>query len=242
MVKISLLPLLTLFGLVGLTNTTKEDYKDALNVSLNERNNYTLVSVDPTDLGNELRIYRYEDKLIDEIAANAFSGTSFSSLALSNCVTIVNANAFNGVTSLTTMYYTGSEAEYNALNISYEFDHIYYYAIDEGFINYWVKEIRPSEGTNICDITKDTYNKVRELYLALSSEDKDVVDSYVDLAGSTIKDSIKELNRHFAEPDGAKNQEEWNQTGAITLILIIAVIGMTSITVFFLLKTKQIID
>ena len=68
------------------------------------------------------------------------------------------------------------------------------------------------------------------------------MDAYTDLAGSTIKDSMKELNRHFATPDGAKKSEEWNQTGAIILIIIIAVIGMTSITVFFLLKTKQIID
>ena len=91
-------------------------------------------------------------------------------------------------------------------------------------------------------MSKEQYNHVRELYASLSADDKAVVDAYEDAAGSKIKDSIKELNHHFASPNQAKKTEEWDQTGAITLILVIAVIGMTSITIFFLLKTKQIID
>ena len=243
MVKIAALPLLFLTSIFGLaTNVSKDDFKAALNVSSNERGNYTLVSIDGSSLEDELRIYRYDDQLIDEIADNAFSGTSFTSVAISNCVTIINANAFAGQTSLVTCYFTGSEQEWNSLNVSYTFQNVYYYAIDEGFINYWNKEVRPTADTNICDITKDQYNYIRELYSDLTAEDKAVVDAYEDLAGSSIKDSIKELNRHFAAPSGSKNTEEWNQTGAITLILIIAVIGMTSITIFYLLKTKKIIN
>lgn len=243
MVKIMLLPLLFLSSLFGLANnTTKEEYKNALNTTLKENGCYRLDSVDDSELGNELRIYHFDDMVIDEIADNAFAGTNFTSLALTNSVLTVGANAFNGVNSLTTMYFTGSEEEYSALNISYEFVNVYYYAIDEGFINYWNKEVRPSEEANICDMTKEQYNHIRELYADLSAEDKAVVDAYEDAAGSSIKDSIKELNRHFAAPNQAKKTEEWNQKGAITLILIIAVIGMTSITVFYLLKTKQIIE
>ena len=242
MVKIAALPLLFLASIFGLsTNVSKDDFKAALNVTSNERGNYTLVSIDDSSLEDELRIYRYDDQLIDEIADNAFSGTSFTSVAISNCVTLIGTNAFAGQTTLTTCNFTGSEEEWNSLNVVYAFNRVNYYAIDEGFINYWVKEVRPTADTNICEITKDQYNFIRELYSDLSAEDKAVVDIYEDLAGSTIKDSIKELNRHFASPEGAKRSEEWNQTGAITLILIIAVIGMTSITIFYLLKTKQII-
>ena len=242
MVKIVALPLLLMSAFFGLTvNASKEEFKAALQVTAKENGNYRLDSVDESELGSEIRIYRYDDMVIDEIAANAFAGTSFTSIALSNCVTTVNADAFSGVDSLTIMNFTGSDEEYNTLNITYEFSVVNYYAIDEGFINFWNKEVRPTSETNICDITKDTYNYIRELYSSLNSEDKEVVDAHKDLAGSTIKDSIKELNRHFAAPDGANKTEEWNQTGAITLILIIAVIGMTSITIFFLLKTKQII-
>ena len=243
MVKIALLPLLFLVSLFGLNaNNTKEDFKAALNATAKENGCYRLDSIDATGLGSEMRIYHYDDLLIDEIADNAFVGTSFTSLALTNSVVTVGANAFSGVTSLTTMYFTGSESEYAALNISYEFEDVYYYAIDEGFINYWIKEIRPNAEANICEITVDQYNYVRYLYTNLSAEDKVVVDAYEDLAGAKIKDSIKELNIHFAAPGGAKKSEQWNQQGAITLILVIAVIGMTSITIFFLLKTKQIID
>lgn len=243
MVKLMTLPLLFLCSIFGLNNATaKDDFKSALNTTTNERGNETLVSINTTGLGDEMRIYRYDDLLIDEIGENAFVGTSFTSLALSNCVTILDANAFAGVTSIQELYFTGSESEYQALNISYEFENVYYYAIDEGFINFWNKEIRPTEETNICEISKEKYIQVRELYIDLSIEDKAVVDAYTDKAGATIKDSIKELNRHFSSSNEAKRTEEWNQTGAITLIIIIAVIGMTSITIFFLLKTKQIID
>ncbi len=239
--KLMLAPLLFLCPMFALSSNTKDEYKAALTTSINERENYTLVSIDDSSLGDEMRIYNYDDLYIDEIANNAFDGTSFTSLALSNCVTIVGESAFANVTTIKTLYYTGSEEEFLALGIEYEFDNIYYYAIDEGFINYWNKEVRPTKDTNICEITTDQYNYIRELYTDLNTEDKAVVDAYVDLAGVAIKDSIKQLNKLFASANGSNTTEEWNQTGAITLIIIIAVIGMTSITVFFLLKTKQII-
>ena len=182
MVKIAALPLLFLTSIFGLsTNVSKDDFKAALNVTSNERGNYTLVSIDDSSLEDEPRIYRYDDQLIDEIADNAFSGISFTSVAISNCVTLIGTNAFAGQTSLTTCNFTGSEEEWNSLNVTYVFNRVNYYAIDEGFINYWVKEVRPTADTNICEITKDQYNYIRELYSDLSAEDKAVVDVYEDL-------------------------------------------------------------
>ena len=246
MVKIAALPLLLLTALAGLRTAplTKDEYASALNCALKENGNYKLESIntDVEGLGSELRIYRYDDMVIDEICDNAFSGTSFTSVAISNCVTIINSNAFAGQDTLTTCYFTGSEEEWDALYPDYAFEHVYYYAIDEGFINYWNKEVRPDENANICEITNEQYQYIRELYTGLSVDDKAVVDAYEDKAGASIKDSIKELNQHFASPSEAKNSEEWDQAGAITIILIIAVIGMTSITIFYLLKTKKIID
>jgi hypothetical protein len=118
---------------------------------------------------------------------------------------------------------------------------ISYYSCDEGFINYWNENIRPNENSNICDITQSTFSEVYSLYKSLSNEDLETVDSYVDLADAKISDSMKELISVFTKTPNAPKNTEWNQTGAITLIMIIAVIGMTSITVFFLLKTKNII-
>mgnify|MGYP003505523415 FL=1 len=56
------------------------------------------------------------------------------------------------------------------------------------------------------------------------------------------RDTFQNIQRLGAINCQTPETEEWNQKGAITLILIIAVIGMTSITVFYLLKTKQIIE
>ena len=246
MVKIAALPLLLLASLSGLRSVplAKDDYRAALVCTEKEGGTYRLDSIDTSveGLGSELRIYRYDDMVIDEIADNAFAGTSFTSIAISNCVTVINTDAFAGQDTITTLYFTGSEEECDALYPNYTFEHIYYYAIDEGFINYWNKEVRPDANTNICEITKEEYSYIRDLYTSLSAEDRAVVDGYTDLAGATIKDSIKELNLHFAAPNEAKNSEDLDQTGAITIILIIAVIGMTAITIFYLLKTKKIID
>ncbi len=246
MVKIAALPLLLLTAFAGLRTAplAKEDYRAALVCTEKEGGTYRLDSINTSveGLGSELRIYRYDDMVIDEIADNAFAGTSFTSVAISNCVTVINTDAFAGQDTITTLYFTGSEEECDALYPNYTFEHIYYYAIDEGFINYWNKEVRPDENANICEITNEQYQYIRELYTGLSVDDKAIVDAYEDKAGATIKDSIKELNQHFAAPSEAKNSEEWDQAGAITIILIIAVIGMTSITIFYLLKTKKIID
>lgn len=241
MVNLFALPLLLLSSFLAAKPVESGDkYKNAMNASVNERGNYTLNSIDATGLGSEMRIYRYDDMLIDEISDNAFDGTSFTTLALSNCVTHISDAAFTS-TSIQVINYTGSLEEYNALGLTHEFQHVYEYMIDEGFINYWNAYVRPNADSNICSITRETYNKVLSLYLNLSTEDLAVVDSHIDKANVKIKDSIKELNNVFGEITPTKKTEEWNQTGAIILIIFIAVLGMTSITVFFLLKTKNII-
>ena len=95
---------------------------------------------------------------------------------------------------------------------------------------------------NICNITRDQYNQTMTLYNDLIKTDVDVVNNYVDAAGYKISDSIKELIRVFSDIPSPKKKDEWNQTGAITLIIVIAVIGTTAITIFYLLKTKNYIS
>lgn len=239
MVKLLFLPLLSLaFALSPKQANESVNYRDYLNTSLNERGNYTLDSINSFS-GNEFRIYHYDDLLIDEISDNAFSGTSFSSLVLTNSVTHINQAAFENASNIKTVSFTGSKEEFDSLGIS--FSKITYYAVDEGFINYWNKNIRPESTSNICSISQDTFNHVNDLYKNLSDEDLKAVNNYVDLANVKISESMKELIRVFATPEPAKKNDEWNQTGAIILIIFIAVIGMTSITIFYLLKTKNII-
>lgn len=220
-----------------------DTYFDYLILEKNERDNYTLMGINGFE-GSEFRIYHYKDYVIDEINDNAFVNQNFDTLVLSNSVKKVSNNAFLNASSINELKYTGNSDEFSALEISFEFPNGYsLYSVDEGFINYWDENIRTSASTNICnDIDYHTFQEVYGLYLNLSEEDRIVVDSYEDAAGAKIKDSMIELKNHFNQIPKSNQTEEWNQTAAITLITVIALIGMTSITIFFLLKTKNIIE
>ena len=218
------------------------DFKSYLVTEANERGNYTLTGIKNTFTEKELRIYKYDDLLIDEVKDDAFVDTTFSSLMLSKCVTHITNTVFDNATSIKKLYYTGSETEYNSLELTHSFTTLSFYSKDEGFINYWNQNIRPEASTNICDISKDTFNNLYSLYKNLSDDDLKVVDAYVDLGGAKINDSMKQLIKLFSDSKQSQKKDEWNQTGAITLIIFIAVLGMTSITIFFLLKTKHLID
>ena len=234
----------SLFALtpVKMAKNVKEDYKSALITQPNERGNYTLIGVDDSSFGSEFRLYHYDDLLIDEVSDTAFNGTTFTSLMLTRSVTYIDDDVFDNASNIKNLFFTGSETEYQSLNLSHSFTGISYYAKDEGFIYFWNTEIRPTKDTNICSISKATFNKVYSLYKQLDKNDLQTVDNYVDLAGAKIADSMKQLVNYFAESKPSRKNDEWNQAGAITLIIFIAVLGMTSITVFFLLKTKHIID
>ncbi len=216
------------------------DYKEHLHVTLNERNNYTLESIDDIDYDNEFRLYRYNDLLIDEISDNVFDGIDVNNLVLTNSITHISSDTFNN-SNIKNIRFTGSKEEFDSLNLDLNNINVSYYAVDEGFINYWNKNIRPIEKANICDISEKTFNEVYSLYSSLSKEDLAVVNEYEDSAKAKIADSMKELVRVFVDPEPAKKNNDWNQTGAIILIIFIAVLGMTSITIFYLLKTKNLI-
>lgn len=241
-----ILPLLfaSLFslGMPKETKNAKSDYKDMLVTVANERGNYTLMGISPSFSGDEFRIYHYDDLIIDEIDDSAFSGVTFTSLMLTNDVDYINDAAFDTGSSIKRLYFTGSEDEFAELHLNHSFDYVSYYSKDEGFINFWNEKIRKTEDVNICDISKDTFNRLYALYKNLSAEDLVTVDNYKDIAGAKISDSMKELIRVFAGTQPSQKKDEWNQTGAITLIIVVAVLGMTSITIFFLLKTRHIID
>ena len=222
----------------------KDNYKSYIQAGCeaNTRGNYTFSELKNYE-GTEFRVYRYEDYLVDEIDDNAFKDSSISTLVISDCVLHINDAALDNATNLTTLKYTGSKEDFAKLGLKQEWnDKVVEYAVDEGFINYWNKNIRPNGEFNICSISEETYNTVYKLYRGLFGDDLTYVNDYVDAGGAKIKDSIKTLVDHFDEGSHAQTTEEWNQTGAITLIIFIAILGMTSITVFFLLKTKNIIQ
>ena len=241
MVKALLFPLLTLLATpFSLFSAERPDYKSFLNTETNERGKETVVGVANYISKGQVRVYSFNNT-VDEIAPNAFTGTGVTEIVLSKDITYVTNESLNDISNI---YYTGSLEEFQALNLSFDTSHVTPYSVDEGFINYWNTYIRPNAEINICnDVSKETFGYVYGLYKDLIQSDLVEVDKYVDIAGAKIGDSMKELIRLYASDQGSqKKKDEWNQTGAITLIIVISIVGMTSIAIFFLLKTKKIID
>ena len=182
----------------------------------------------------EVRIYK--ESGVTSIASLAFDNCQFESIMISSSVRSVAATF---PASLLTINYTDSMDDINfdiPDNIT-----VNEYACDEGFLNYWTNYIRPDIDGTICNVNKDNYLKMKQLYMSLSDGDKESVNAKEDGDG-TIKESIDFLDSHFASPSGTKTKEkEISQQSMLTLILVIASFGMTSIGVFYFLKDKQVI-
>ena len=121
-------------------------------------------------------------------------------------------------------------------------------AESDDFLTYWKEDFRKdNEGEiiPICDITYTRYKEMYSRYVELSTSDKNVVDSTPDYEqGYTIKDSIKELIRiHSNKGDNRSSDKRvLNQSSTIIIIVVIAVFGMSTICVFFVLKNNKIIQ
>ena len=159
----------------------------------------------------DVRIYK--EREVTSISKNAFNGCSFIQIMISSTVKTVEA--------------------------------VYEYACDEGFLNYWKEFIRPNIDGSICNVEKANYLKMKQLYRSLDNtyEDSDLerVNKTEDGSG-TIKDSVAFLDDYFSNSQKSQNVEkEISQSVMITLILIIASFGMTSIGLFYFLKDKNVI-
>ena len=116
------------------------------------------------------------------------------------------------------------------------------------FITYWMNDFRlDDEGQRIaiCDITYNEYTIMYSKYAELNNADRTVVDNTPDYEeGYTIKDSILELVRIHGNMN--RKQEETkqtlNQSTTIIIIVVIAVFGMSTICVFFVLKNNNVIQ
>ena len=194
-------------------------------VSVNDKTNYSL------------RIYA--EKNVTSIAEHAFDDCHFVTMMISTTVTEINATF---PTELTTIEFTGSRED-----ISFAIPEgitVVEYADDEGFINYWKEYIRPNINGSICNVSKEHYLKMKSLYNNLGeyAGDLESVNETVDGTG-TIKDSVAFLDNYFSGSNKSQiSEKEISQSLMITLILIIASFGMTSIGLFYFLKDRKVIE
>ena len=195
---------------------------------------------------DELRIYgkEYDEdhRYVKEVAADALDTASYTTIMISKDVETFGPSLNNKI-----VYYTGTEDEFevfvtaNSIDVT-KISALYYQACDEGFIRFWETEIKTLP--SICDILTDKplLNKMFKLYDQLDiTLDKKVVDEY-ETEDTTIKELVKYIESLVdPDPEPAK-KSELSQNTMMTFILAIAGIGMTSITIFYLLKDKKIIE
>lgn len=201
-------------------------------------NDHVLTAVNDKE-SHYVRIYKEAE--VNTIDEHAFDDCSFTILMVSKTVTTINATFPD---TLTTLEFTGSLEEINFTvpeNVT-----VVEYACDEGFLNYWSEYIRPNIDGSICNVTKEHYVKMKSLYSGLNkfefiTDDLENVNKTKDGTG-TIGDSIEFLNNYFGGSSRSKTiEKEISQSVMITLILIIASFGMTSIGLFYILKDKKVI-
>ena len=178
----------------------------------------------------------YSSSEATSISEHAFDECSFTTLMISNSVRTINAEFPN---TLTLIEYSGALDDISFAvpnNIS-----VKEYACDEGFLNYWHEYIRPNFDGSICHVQKQHYVRMKTLYSQLDNGDAETILNTQDGTG-TIKDSIAYLDSYFGNPNRSQmTEKEISQSVMITLILIIASFGMTSIGLFYFLKDKNVI-
>ena len=208
------------------------DYSEKFTVE-----DHVLVSVEEEN-HPYLRIYAYRE--VTTIAEHAFDNHNFADIMISNTVRTVYATFPEHVH----IAYTGALDDIN-FDIP-EDATVSEYAYDEGFLNYWREYIRPNFDGSICNVKKEHYLKMKSLYKNLEhsfvTKDLNIVNSTDDGTG-TIKDSIAYLDSYFGTSNKSQmTEKEISQSVMITLILIIASFGMTSIGLFYFLKDRKVIE
>lgn len=244
-------PLFTALMFLGFSNTETiftvakaEENTYLLDFNYEEVNGHLEVKsvIDSSKNKTHLRVYGEKNGLlITSINSSCFEGCdSLESLMISSKIEQLTPDTLD-INGLTSIYYTGSSEEWTALNYQ-TLVNVYYYSFDEGFINYWNTYIRPNSQSSICEISNETYNQLIKMYEALGLRDKNVVDEYEDLGGEKIGDSIKYLNTYFSPEEPASKNTEIDKTTTLSIVVGIAVFGMTSIAIFYLLMKKNIIS
>lgn len=120
-------------------------------------------------------------------------------------------------------------------------------AESDEFLSYWQNDFRKDDKGEIipiCDISYEDYSVMYGRYAALSNDDRIVVDATPDYEeGYTVKDSIVELVRIYGKRKNSSEEKKQtlNQSSAITIIVVIAVFGMSVICLFYVMKNNNLI-
>ena len=106
-----------------------------------------------------------------------------------------------------------------------------------------------NEGRSVCDTTKEEYEELVAYYYDLTKEEKAEVNEMQDptnIEGEdyTIGDVMKEIVRLFYTPQtpNSVNKKKLDQKTTIIISVVVSIIGMSAISVLFILKNNKYIE
>lgn len=106
-------------------------------------------------------------------------------------------------------------------------------------------EIR-EEQQSICDTTKDQYNELIALYSALSQDEKEEVNAMIDANDHnyTIGEQMKEIIRLYFSPQSISEapKPKLDQKTTIVIACVVSIVGMSAISVLFILRNNKFIE
>lgn len=115
----------------------------------------------------------------------------------------------------------------------------------EDFLNEWNNTVRPTDDFDPCSgLSRSQFESLKQKLHSLSEEDQTYVLSQKDGNTSlTIGETFKTLEKLFSQPAAqSRGDGEISESAAIGIIISVSLVGMTAICVFYMFKTKEIID
>ena len=89
----------------------------------------------------------------------------------------------------------------------------------------------------------DDYFLLKDKYDLLVAEDKAYVNDYIDKADQSIEDTMDYLSKYFEEEkQTSPSKKNLPQDMTIGIIVSVAIFGMTTISIFYILKQQKIIN
>ena len=115
--------------------------------------------------------------------------------------------------------------------------------LSDNFLTYYREDFRQNGTIAICDITYQSFKEMYDKFIALDKDDQNIVKTSADFEeGYTIGDSIQTLLTRFSPSIVPEEKTSLKQSNTIILVIVIAVFGMSTISVFFVFKNDKLID
>lgn len=152
-------------------------------------------------------------------------------------ISIIASLLFIGVFTIsnTLVFSQNKVVEVRAIN-SQEYD---------DFISEYNKQ-RALHPTSVCDIPEDACNKILELYNKLTPEEKLYLNSVKDELDDsfTIGQAINELLKKYypSKEESDHPSDKISQSTAIIIVVVVSIVGMSAISVLYILKKDKVIQ